>query len=252
MHQARTNKYETIHSHWVEEFKKVASHKGVSRFARGEISTPHYVSLLREIFFYVRENAPIQASFTIHLRGEDKKIIGSMLRHAYSESGADELILHDLRALGFNTDGIESTRPLPATTSLIAYAYYQAHFVKPIGYLGILFNKEFTFLSISKDFIQQFSRIGIPEEAISFLEDHAHVDIAHQKLLEKYIEVMVRTEDDIQEIKYAISVSIERWSEMLNAAIARGDVWILEDGNRESASKRRTLQTTPNAQNPQS
>jgi len=222
----------------------VSSHRGLSRLAHGEFSEPHYASLLRELYFYVRENAPIQASFTIHLRGEDKKIIAPMLRHAYSESNEDDLILHDLRALGYNTENIGSKRPLPATTSLIAYTYYQAHFGKPIGYLGALFHKEFNFQSTSKDYLQQLAKIGIPEEATSFIEDHSHVDIAHQKLLEKYIEVMARTEDDIQEIKYAISVSVQRWSEMLTAAFAQGDLWTLENNNQSSADQadiRRTI-----------
>jgi pyrroloquinoline quinone (PQQ) biosynthesis protein C len=228
MTPARSSTFENIHTYWKEEFKKVATHRGLSRLAHGEFSEAHYASLLRELFFYVRENAPIQASFTIHLRGEDKKIIAPMLRHAYSESNEDDLILHDLRALGYSTDGIESKRPLPATTSLIAYTYYQAHFANPIGYLGALFHKEFNFLSTSKDYLQQLAKAGIPEEATSFIEDHAHIDIAHQKLLEKYIEVMVRSDSDIQEIKYAISVSVLRWSELLTAAFAQGDLWTLE------------------------
>ena len=111
---------------------------GMRRFWAGELNTAHYAALMREIYFHTRENPQIQALATVYFRGSQRTMVKPFLRHAISEVGHDQLALKDIKALGYDVTTIPTEQPLPATTAITAFPFYQITNLNPVGYLGYL------------------------------------------------------------------------------------------------------------------
>ena len=58
--------------------------EGMQRFRNGELGKEHYAALMRETYFYTRENPQIQAAATAFFRGGQRNVVKDFLRHATS------------------------------------------------------------------------------------------------------------------------------------------------------------------------
>ncbi len=76
------------------------------RFREGDLTKAHYAALLREVYFYTRENPQLQAGATLYFQGQQREMVKDFLRHATSEIGHDQLALNDMAAMGFDNSGI--------------------------------------------------------------------------------------------------------------------------------------------------
>src|SRR5207302_1057002 len=112
-------------------------------------------------------------------------------KHAVSEIAHDLLALNDLGALGVDMEKMKQTRPLPATAAFNAFPLMQIQFTNPIAYLGYLFHLEFLPTQQGRSHIERLMSLGVPENALTFLEEHATVDIGHNKMMERYIKYFV-------------------------------------------------------------
>ena len=147
------------------------------RLRAGDLTQRHYATLMRETYYYTRENPQIQAAATAFFRGEQRTLVKPFLRHAASEVGHDRLALNDARHLGLDVDGAPSARPLPTTIALTAFAYYQIYGGNPIGYLGYLYFLEFMPVTCGADYMRTLQAIDVPASAMSFLADHTAIDV---------------------------------------------------------------------------
>ncbi|MEO0575293.1 MAG: hypothetical protein AAF004_07510, partial [Pseudomonadota bacterium] len=107
----------------------------IQRLQRDDIRPEHYQAILRQIFHHARENPQIQALATVYFRGKQRDMVKRFYAHASSEIGHDQLALNDLAAMGIDTAAIPEEYPIPATTGLLAYAFYQIRNHNPVGYL---------------------------------------------------------------------------------------------------------------------
>jgi hypothetical protein len=101
---------------------------------------------------------------------------------------------------------------------LLSFPFYQVHYGNPVGYLGYLFNLKFMATRNGVLYMDMLANCGIPRNAMSFIAEHATVDLAHNKLMEQYIEELVVTESDIDSIPYAAKFTSNLYSKMLQAA----------------------------------
>jgi hypothetical protein len=206
----------------LSEFKNVIAEfnnsAAVHRIMAGDITVEHYKGILRQIFHHTRENPQIQALATVYFRGHQRTMVKDFYRHAISEIGHDRLALNDLKVLGEDVSLIPYENPLPSTTALLSFAFYQINNLKPIGYLGYLFFLEFTPTQNGKAYMDLLNKIGVPHDAMTFLQDHAEIDIAHNKMMESYIAELVKTEDDLNSVIYAMQVTGKLYADMLQEA----------------------------------
>ncbi|MBS0367479.1 MAG: iron-containing redox enzyme family protein [Proteobacteria bacterium] len=210
-----------------EAFLKAMNDFSNSRAMRlmraGDITIEHYKSLLREIFHYAREDPQLQAQATVYFRGSDRECVKMFFKHATSEIGHDAMALDDLRTLGVDISSIPTSNPLPATTALTAFPFYQIQYRQAVGYLGYLYFLEHMPTQQGATYAQVLGSIGVPREAMTFLLEHTSVDIAHNKLMSVYIEKLVRTRADADEVIYAMRVTGQLYAEMIYAAFTRVD-----------------------------
>ncbi|HXI87356.1 MAG TPA: iron-containing redox enzyme family protein [Parvularculaceae bacterium] len=185
----------------------------------GQMTVPEYRTILREVFHHTRENPQLQALATVFFRGRQRDAIKSFYAHAASEIGHDQLALNDYITLGGDATDVPYQNPLPATTALLSYGFYQIYNLNALGYLGYLFFLEFTPTSSGGVMMGHLNRIGIPEEAMTFLRDHTEIDIGHNKLMAKYAKILVASEADVDRIAYAMKTTAYLYEQMLMQAI---------------------------------
>jgi len=190
----------------------------IKQVLSGNISVAHYKSLMRQIFHHARENPQLQALATVYFRGRQRKTIKGFYRHAISEIGHDQLALNDLKALGENVDTIPYENPLPSTSALLGFGFYQIYNLNPVGYLGYLFFLEFLPTKFGGIYKEKFMEIGIPEEAMTFLIDHHVIDVGHNKLMEEYENNLVNDENELNSVIYAMKVTGKLYADMIQNA----------------------------------
>ena len=213
----------TIENAWFAEVPRFNAMPGMRRLLKGDFTVAHYQSLLREIYYYARESPPFFAAILVHLRGTQRSYIKTMLAHASSETGHDELALADLRALGVKADNIPNERPLPATSALIGFSFYLIQYLNPVSYLGFVFHLEYLPTHFGHQLVQGFLRAGVPSNAMSFLLEHNEADVGHNRLMAEYVENLLLTERDVADTIYAMQVTATLFSNLVEAAFCRVD-----------------------------
>lgn len=216
-------KIDYIKQEWFKVFEEVSLTAPFQKIAKGEVTVEHYKAVMRQVFHHARENPQIQALATVYFKGKQRELVKGFYRHAISEIGHDQLALNDIKSLGVDVSEIPFERPLPATTALISYAFYQIQHLNPIGYLGYLFHLEFMPTRSGKAYMELFKKIGVPSEAMTFIQDHSTIDIGHNKLMEDYVEKLIQTEDDMESVIYAIKTTAKLYANMIDEAFAQVD-----------------------------
>ncbi len=218
------SKFEVIKQEWQKYFQVVSKTPGFQRLSSGAISADHYKSILRQIYFHTRENPQIQAVATAYFRGHQREMIKLFYQHAISEIGHDKLAMNDFECLGGKIEDFPAA--LPATQALISYPFYVIQYQNPLGYLGYLFHLEFMPTQNGRKYMDTLASIGIPEEAMTFIEEHSTVDIAHNKLMERYIQHLVVTEEDLETVIEAAKVTAKLYANFLQEAVEAADLHV--------------------------
>jgi pyrroloquinoline quinone (PQQ) biosynthesis protein C len=215
--------FEQLEQHWHGVERAFMASRPMQRLQRGEVGLDHYAAYLRETYFYTREDPQKQATATARFRGADREMVKYFLRHALSEVGHDQMALNDLATIGFDTSPIPAEEPLPATIAMTGFAYYAIHYRQPISYLGWLYFLEFLPTSSGGGIAAALTRIGVPETAMTFLDEHRTVDTQHNKLMRIYADHMIRTHGDLAEVAYAMTVTGALFANMLEGAFEAAD-----------------------------
>ncbi len=226
------------------EFKVIAEYfvgsAPVQRVFKEAITLDHYKSLLRQLYHHVRENPQVMAMATAYFRGQQREIIKDFCKHAISEMGHDKLAMQDLVALGEPVETLPYENPLPSTLGLVSYAYYQVQNLNPVGLLGYIFFLEFLSTQYIGGYVGKLEKIGVPRNAMGFLMEHSKVDVGHNKLMEKYVQQLVVSEEHHDSVVYAMKVTGKLYADMIQGAFDQVDNpkdWGLSSVEREFALK---------------
>jgi hypothetical protein len=73
--------------------------------------------------------------------------------------------------------------------------------------------------------------LGVPDSAMTFLQEHMTVDVAHNNLMQEYLRRLVRTESDMSAVAYGIRVTGYLYGEMLAGAVRSVDKGATEYSN---------------------
>lgn len=185
----------------------------------GELTIAEYGGMLREVFHHTRENPQLQALATVYFRGRQRDAVRSFYKHAASEIGHDQLALNDFVTLGGDAAKVPYENPLPATSALLAYGFYQIYNLNPVGYLGYLFFLEFTPTKAGGGMMAALEKSGVPRAAMTFLKDHTEIDVGHNKMMELYVDRLVTSTADLDCIEYAMKTTGYLYQQMLTQAI---------------------------------
>jgi pyrroloquinoline quinone (PQQ) biosynthesis protein C len=207
---------------WKEEMEKINKRPWMIKLSEGDFNKANYAGFLLETYHHAGLNPQIQAFTTMFFKDNPREMISLFYKHAISEIGHDLLALSDLEKLGYNTEKLKKTKPLPSTIAYNSFPIMMVQFRNPISYLGYLFHLEYLPTQQGGKHINRLKSLGIPDEALTFLQEHASVDVSHNKLMDKYIDFFIKTDSDFDEVSYSISCSAELHYQMLSAAFDNG------------------------------
>ncbi len=211
---------ESMKKQWKINFENMAKKSvGFHKLGSGTLSLKEYQQILRQIYHNTRYVPQIMAMTPFYLKGSQLDIFKSLLRHSIAEHGHEQLAKNDIEALGFDVTNIATENPSPATLALTGALIRYIQHVSPIGLLGYMFHLEYTPVMMGNMYMEKLKSIGVPQEAMTFIEEHAAVDVGHVKLMDEYIECLVKTPEDMEHVLYMMRVTSELYGRMIDSAI---------------------------------
>jgi pyrroloquinoline quinone (PQQ) biosynthesis protein C len=181
------------------------------------VSTPHYADYLCMMHQIVRASMPLMELAIQHCDPENpahSRLLAYLEEHLDEERGHAELLIEDLKVAGVAPAEVHARPPLPAIVQLVGAQYYWILHHSPLallGYMGFLEGQPPTPHAIA------FWRgaTGLPDPAFASLELHARADLEHRCELDRLIDDLDLTAEQLE----VISVSA-----MLSARLA-GEAW---------------------------
>ncbi|MBB5517471.1 iron-containing redox enzyme family protein [Amphiplicatus metriothermophilus] len=211
--------FESLKERFQPIFADFIRSEPVSLLTSGRMTVAEYRTIMREVFHHTRENPQLQVLATVYFKGRQRDMVRMFFKHAASEIGHDQLALNDYVALGGDATDVPYQNPLPATTALLAYGFYQIYNLNPLGYLGYLFFLEFTPTQSGAGMMEALRKIGVPDGAMTFLRDHTTIDQGHNRMMERYADALIRDEADLDRVSYAMKTTGYLYSQMMMQAV---------------------------------
>ena len=193
--------------------------KPILELAAGAMTKAQYRSILREQYHQVREHPQMHTALTTKFAGKKRAFVKSFFDHATAEYGHEQLALNDFATLGGDASFVPYENPLPATTALLAFGNHQIYHLNPVGYLGYVFFLEFIPTSTGGSLLEMLKNIGVGDNAVSFLRDHAEVDVHHNRLMERYVDGLITSEADFDAVVYALWTTSNLYLNMMTDAM---------------------------------
>ena len=216
--------FEIMKKVWAEAMQEVTQQNPwMARLQKGDVQLCHYKGFLLETYLNTGLNPQLQAFSTMYFKGNPRSIIRKYFQHAISEIGHDLMAKSDLMNLGVPEEVILQAKPQPETEAILGYFTYLVQFRSPLCYLGYLFHLEFSPTTNGMKYIEMLKQKGIPENALTFLHEHATVDIQHNKLMESYVSQLLNTPEELQLVVDAIRAAVKLHSHVLASAFENGE-----------------------------
>jgi len=90
-------------------------------------------------------------------------------------------------------------------------------------YLGYIYHLESMAVTSGPIWIERLKERGIPETALTFVEEHSQFDVAHMRLNEEYIAAFVRSDEDLEDFLYGAHTASVLYARMLEDAFVAAD-----------------------------
>ncbi len=216
-------KIETIKKEWNSVAEVSIHNRGFQRILWGLVEETHYREFLKQLYFYNRSHPQVHALTTVYFRGSQRKSAVEFYKYSIKKTEECNLLIHDLTQLDEDIEKVRLLNPLPTTSALIAFAYYQIQHANPVGYLGCLFHAESFFKFFGKEVLLSFEKKGISRQAMSYLCEEVIVNHNQDHRLEKYIDDLVLTSDDLDAVIYSARSSAYLFGQLIDQAISCAD-----------------------------
>ena len=228
------NAFEEIKKEWHAQMVVLNKLPWMQRLSSGNLEVSHYMGFLQETYHNAGMNPQLQAYATMFFQGRPREMVKMFYRHAISEIAHDLLALDDLEVLGVSRDLVIQSRPLPTTSAFLGHALYKIQFESALTYLGYLFHLEFLPTTSGHSYMDVLMKKGVPKEALTFIQEHSTVDVAHNKLMEAYIKEFVQTQADLDVVVESVCATAILHVQMLSGAFENGEK-IFPQGARKVA-----------------
>ncbi len=160
---------------------------------RGDVALPAYVAFLREAYHHVSHTVPLMHACRARMPARLAWMEAAIDEYIEEETGHDEWILNDLRALGQDADAIRAAGPGAQTEIMVAYAYDMIARKNPVGFFGMVHVLEGTSVTLALNAAQQIqTALRLPPAAFSYLRSHGTLDQEHTA---HFAELMNRLDD---------------------------------------------------------
>lgn len=147
------------------------------------MSLERYRRLLLELYQIVWHFNPVCAAAASRIPDPERRVRYFLYTHMHEESGHEEWVANDLKALGVDSATLSGYQPSSTTRALLGYNYWSADRGHPCSVLGMLYTLEViasvyggTFTSAIREALLLEGSAGT-----SFINSHAELDAEHMK-----------------------------------------------------------------------
>jgi pyrroloquinoline quinone (PQQ) biosynthesis protein C len=217
------SRFEAVKAFWKATTAAAVNTPWMIRLHTGQLDLCHYQGFLLETYHNTGYNPQLQAYASMFIPNNPRPVVKRFYQHAISEIGHDLLAMADLEVLGVSNEFVRSTRPLPMTTAFFANAVWGIQRRGPAYYLGYLFHLEFSPTESGQTHLAMLDKKGIPRQAMTFLEEHATVDIGHNKFMEQYIEELITSDEQEDILRDSLVSCVDLHTKVLVAAFENGE-----------------------------
>jgi pyrroloquinoline quinone (PQQ) biosynthesis protein C len=160
-----------------------------------------YQLVMVQIYHYTSHNSINQAVAAFGATPEQIGLLRFVYTHAREELGHENMVLHDLRAVGLVGPNETITEPpLPATDALVNYLYGVAMREGPVARLGYSYWAESVYGHIAPLLARARESLGLTDRDMAFFVAHAEIDSKHAVEVEHAIRGAVRTQADADSV----------------------------------------------------
>ena len=143
-----------------------------------------YAEYLAQSYYYVNHSERLLALCIALLPNEDRKLQRRFITHLSEEGAHDQLLLHDLKNLGYH---ISDFPELSSTKNLWETQYYKVEHIDPAILLGYIYFLEDFACTVVPPINQKLTEL-YGKKCTTFLKLHAEEDPDHVEKARIYIE----------------------------------------------------------------
>jgi len=157
----------------------------IARCFNGDITLDDYVSFLLQAYHHVKHTVPLLMGVGARLPESKEWLRTAVAEYIEEEMGHQEWVLNDIAACGYDKEAARRSRPHLSTELMVAYAWDLVNRVDPLGFFGMVHVLEGTSISIASQAADAIkARLGLPQQAFSYLYSHGALDQDHVKFFE--------------------------------------------------------------------
>ena len=178
-----------------------------------------YALYLLETFQYTKHNALNQALCGSRIEINDFNYQRFCFHHAEEEVGHQMMALNDLKNIGYKLDHQRLPKPLPETTTLIAYLYWISSQGNPLQRLGYSFWAESCYEFIGSILNKVRKDLNLETRHMTFFVSHAEIDSKHAIEVEKTIRKVCGNANDYNDIAEVMKTSLKLTQSMMDSVL---------------------------------
>ena len=183
---------------------------------KGDITLARYQAFLTQAYHHVKHTVPLLMACGSRLPEHHNALQRAVAEYIEEEVGHEHWILNDLKATGIDPDTVRYSKPAMETELMVSYAYHQIDRANPLAFFGMVHVLEGTSIALATEtagLVKQ--KLGLPNEAFSYLNSHGSLDIEHVKFFENLMNTLT-DENDQQVITHAANVFYHLYGEVLS------------------------------------
>lgn len=161
----------------------------IQRALSGEVERQEYLDYLEQAYHHVKHTVPLLMACGASLPESLNWMRLAVAKYIEEEVGHEEWILNDIAAAGGDAERVRNSRPNPATEIMVAYAYDLIQRRNPAAFFGMVYVLEGTSVALAHRAADAIRiRLGLPQEAFSYLTSHGSVDQDHLVFLQNLLD----------------------------------------------------------------
>jgi pyrroloquinoline quinone (PQQ) biosynthesis protein C len=145
-----------------------------------------YAKYLEQAYHHVRFTVPLLQLASDTCTATDTIYVNALAEYIDEESGHDEWILDDIKALGVDAEAVRHGQGGFACRIMIAYAYYAIEHISPYALLGMVHVLEGMSVELAQKAAGAIAKSfgDTPPNAFSYLTSHGALDVEHVQFFE--------------------------------------------------------------------
>jgi pyrroloquinoline quinone (PQQ) biosynthesis protein C len=198
--------------------------KAIQTVLAGKPDLALYGRYLTNVFHYACHSAEVIAIAGARCTRSHPEASRYLMHHAEEEMGHELWALDDLAALGIDQATVRAARPVPACAAMIAFEYYTAGRVNPVGLFGWLYVLEAMGDDLGKRVAAGLQgALGGSKRGIKFVAGHGVADHEHTADLTQVISQHITAPQDIADVNHVADVSADLYVRIFHQISANGE-----------------------------